>query len=184
MLGIISETWIFSERYRRKDGEMCRDCDKPLDPKDYAFGGWHLRFHELITLTSPIWKFQQGLKVLYQKIKYQCLGTDDPRLVTYHMQVMFIIIFDIINKFYVKVLFWFLASGSQDVQAEAGRMRTDYYKGLRYPKKGVHVNDMDYFYNKGGQGEIVWVFPHYLVRELEYTGPARTDGHAGPGSIF
>merc|ERR1712243_75241 len=71
---------------------------------------------------SPHYKFQQGLKVLYQHIKHQCLGTDDPRLVTYDMQVLFIIMCDMNNEFYVQVLFWFVARGSKSVQSEAGRM--------------------------------------------------------------
>ena len=72
-----------------------------------------MRFHQLISSSSLVCKFDQGLKVLYQKIKFQGLGTDDPQLMTYDMQVWFIIICDMINE-YVHVLFWFLASGSQE----------------------------------------------------------------------
>ena len=87
---------------------------------EVTFGKW-VRFHELIQPISALCKFQQGLEVLYQHIKRQH-ATDDPRLVTYDIQVLFIIIFDMNHEFYVQVLFWFLAGGSEDVQNEAGRM--------------------------------------------------------------
>ena len=120
-----------------------------------------------------------ALEVLYQLIKYQCLGTDDPRLVTFDMQVLFIIIFDMNHEFYIQILFWFLAGGSQDVQSEVGRMRKNYCQGQRYPKEGLHVKDVDYSYTKGGYGEPdrVWVYPHYLLWVLKYIGPTE------PGSI-
>ena len=83
---------------------MCRQCDKDIDSEEFA-EGWGVRFHQLIHPSSLICKYVQALEVLYQLIKYQCLGTDDPRLVTFDMQVLFIIIFDMINEFYVQVLF-------------------------------------------------------------------------------
>ena len=88
---------------------------------------------------------------------------------TYDMQVWFIIIFDMINELYVQVLFWFLARGSWDVQAELGQMQDDFCKGVRYPKQGIDVKDVDYFYTRGGYDEleIVWVYPQeYLLRDL------------------
>ena len=66
---------------------------------EVTFGKWE-RFHELIQPISSLCKFQQGLEVLYQHIKCQ-YATGDPRLVTYYMQVLFIIMFDMNHEFYV-----------------------------------------------------------------------------------
>ena len=93
---------------------MCRHCSFPIDPMpDHPFGRMWMWLHQLISSTSPVCKFDQGLTVLYQKIKYQRLSTDDPRLMTHDMQVLFIIIFGIIYELYVQVLFWFLASATR-----------------------------------------------------------------------
>ena len=89
---------------------MCRHCDKDIDSEEFA-EGWWVRFHQLIHPSYPICKYVQALEVLYQLIKYQCLGTDDPRLVTFDMQVLFIIIFYMIHEFYIQNLFWFLSGG-------------------------------------------------------------------------
>ena len=48
-------------------------------------------------------------------------------------------------------------------------MRDNFCKGVRYPKEGIDVKDVDYFYTKGGynEPEIVWVYPQeYLLRDL------------------
>ena len=63
-------------------------------PSDLAFAKWE-RAHEIIKpIKSGSCKYDQRLDVLYQLIKRQHLGTDEPTFMTYDMQVLSIIIFD------------------------------------------------------------------------------------------
>ena len=160
---------------------MCAYCRVEMyswGPSDLSYAKWK-RAHEIIKpIKSGSCKYDQGLDVLYQLIKRQHLDTDDPRLMTKDMQVLLIIIFDMNHEFYVQVLFWFLDGGTDEVRSKVDRMRKDFCQGQRYPKEGVHVKYVDYFYTKAsfyGGLEIVWIQLHYRERAVDYTKP---------GSIF
>ena len=130
---------------------MCAFCRMEMylwGPSDLSYAKWK-RAHEIIKpIKSGSCKYDQGLDVLYQLIKRQRLGTDDPRLMTKDMQVLLIIIFDMNHEFYVQVLFWFLVGGTDEVRSKVDRMQKDFCQGQRYPKEGVHVKPVDYFYTK------------------------------------
>ena len=130
---------------------MCAYCHVEMyswGPSDLPYAKWK-RVHEIIKpIKSGSCKYDQGLDFLYQLIKCQGLGTDDPRLMTKDMQVLLINIFDMNHEFNVQVLFWFLVGGTDEVWSKVDRMRKDFCQGKRYPKEGAHVKDVDYFYTK------------------------------------
>lgn len=88
---------------------------------------------------------------------------------TKDMQVLLIIIFDMNHEFYVQVLFWFPDGGTDEVRSKVDKMRKDFRQGQRYPKEGVHVKNVDYFYTKDsfyGGLIIVWLEPRYRERAV------------------